>query len=73
MPPDKREASLADLESVVQTRQPWWHRGSVILQHDSYASEVERLVLPLAADGRTVDMLLGISVTRRGEDPRTRR
>ena len=69
MPPHKRAASLAELEAVVQSRQPWWHRGSVILHRDRYASEVERLVLPLATDGRAVDMLLGITVTRRVEGP----
>lgn len=73
MPQNKRAASLAELEAVVQSRQPWWHRGSVILHRDRYASEVERLVLPLASDGRTVDMLFGITVTRRAGDTPMRR
>ena len=73
MPLHKRAASLAELETVVQSRQPWWHRGSVILRRDKYASEAERLVLPLAADGSTVDMLLGITVTRRADGPPMRR
>jgi hypothetical protein len=70
MPPDKREASLADLEWVVQSREPWWYRGPVILAHDTFVKEVERLVLPLAADGRNVDMLLCMSVIQRLENGR---
>jgi hypothetical protein len=73
MPPDTRAASLADLENVVQSREPWWFRGPVFLQHQTYVSEVERLVLPLAADGRTVDMLLGMSVIQRLETRQKRR
>lgn len=68
MPPETRSASLANLEAVVQSRQPWWFRGPVFLQRETYVSEVERLVLPLAADGRTVDMLLGMTMIRRSED-----
>jgi hypothetical protein len=70
MPPDRREASLADLEQVVQSREPWWYRGPVILRHDTFVQEVERLVLPLAADGRTVDMLLCMSIILRAENGR---
>jgi hypothetical protein len=73
MPPDKRQTSLADLEAVVQSREPWWYRGPVILRHETYVQEVERIVLPLAADGRHVDMLLCMSVIRRVEIDQPRR
>jgi len=73
MPPDKRQASLADLERVVQSREPWWFRGPVILRHNTFVQEVERIVLPLAADGRRVDMLLCLSVIQRAEDGPARR
>jgi hypothetical protein len=73
MPAESRAASLADLERVVELREPWWFRGPVFLQRSRYVSEVERLVMPLAADGRTVDMLLGMSVVQRMENGRPRR
>ena len=72
MPPDRREALLAELEAVVQSGEPMWYRGPVILRHDTYVQEVERIVLPLAADGQHVDMLLCLSVIQRAEDGRSK-
>jgi len=74
MPPERREFLLADLESVVQTRQPMWSRGEpVLLRHNTFMHEIERIVLPLAADGRMVDMLFGLSIVQRAENTRMTR
>jgi hypothetical protein len=64
--------TLAEFESVVLSREPLWFRGPVNLLHDTYVHEVERIFLPLAADGRTVDMLLCLSLIRRAENGRPR-
>ena len=68
--PEQRAASLAEFESVVQSREPLWYRGPVNLRHDTYVYEVERIFLPLAADGRHVDMLLCLSLIQRVENGR---
>jgi len=74
MPPKRRAALLADLGSVVETREPMWSRGEpVLLRHNTFVHEVERIVLPLAADGRTVDKLLGLSIVQRSENSLMRR
>lgn len=64
--------TLAEFESVVRTREPLWYRGAVNLRHDTYVHEIERIFLPLAADGRTVDMLLCLSLIQRAEGDRAR-
>ncbi len=66
--PEQRAASLVEFESVVQSREPLWFRGGVNLRHDTYVHEVERIFLPLAADGRRVDMLLCLSLIQRAEN-----
>lgn len=71
--PEQRAASLAEFESVVQSREPLWYRGPVNLRHGTYVHEVERIFLPLAADGRHVDMLLCLSLIRRVENSRSPR
>lgn len=68
--PEQRAASLAELESVVQSREPLWYRGPLKLRHVTYVHEVERIFLPLAADGRHVDMLLCLSLIQRVENGR---
>ena len=71
--PEQRAASLAEFESVVQSREPLWYHGPVNLRHETYVHEVERIFLPLAADGRQVDMLLCLSLIQRMESDRPRR
>lgn len=66
--PEQRAASLAEFESVVRSRQPLWYRGKAYLPHNQYVHEVERVFLPLAVDGVTVDMLLCLSVIHREPD-----
>jgi len=65
--------TLQEFESVVRTREPLWYRGPVNLRHDTYVHEIERIFLPLAADGRHVDMLLCLSLIQRMESGRSRR
>jgi PAS domain len=58
-PTDER---LDHLRFVVAARQPKWFRGEPRLKHKTEIAELERLHLPLAADGQTVDMILCLTV-----------
>ena len=60
--PALRETVLADFRFVAETRQPVWFRGAPRARHDTAIFEIERIFLPLAADGTTVDMLLNLTV-----------
>jgi hypothetical protein len=71
--PEQRAASLAEFEAVVKSHEPLWYRGPLNLRHETYVHEVERIFLPLAADGRRVDMLLCLSLIQRAESSLTRR
>ncbi len=71
--PEQRQAALEEFGSVVWSREPLWYRGPVNLRHDTYVHEIERIFLPLAADGRAVDMLLCLSLIWRAESGRERR
>jgi hypothetical protein len=71
--PEQRQQALEDFGSVIWSREPLWFRGPLNLRHDTYVHEVERIFLPLAADGRTVDMLLCLSLVQRAENGRLRR
>jgi hypothetical protein len=61
------DARLADLHAVVATGTPSWSRGKPMLQHQNEVSELERILLPLATDGRRVDMLLCLTVFYRSD------
>jgi hypothetical protein len=50
------------LEAVVRERQPNWRRGAPKVAHAKHVSQLERIVLPLASDGQTVDILLGMTL-----------
>lgn len=53
-------------EAVVRERLPNWRRGRPNLwKHDTYTT-VQNLIMPLASDGETVDMLFNISVMSSG-------
>ncbi len=58
---------LAALHAVVTMHRPSWARGAPKLVHKHYISEIERIVLPLAADGRDVDTLLCLTVFYRSD------
>jgi hypothetical protein len=60
--PELKEAVLSEFRFVAETRQPLWFRGQANAPHVSEIFELERIYLPLAADGVTVDMLLCLSV-----------
>lgn len=46
---------------VIASRTPFYHRARLYERTNDYA-RVERLILPLSADGHAVDMLLGMTV-----------
>ena len=60
--PALRERVLSEFRFVAETGQPLWFRGAPRAPHDTAIFELERIFLPLAADGRTVDMLLNLTV-----------
>jgi len=50
------------LLDVVARHAPRWRRGTPTLRHDKNFKTVEQISLPLARDGRTVDMVLSLTV-----------
>ena len=50
------------LTDVVVTGQPSWRRGKSTIRYERGYSELERIYLPLAADGETVDMILAMTL-----------
>lgn len=56
------------LIEVCSSGAPAWRRGPALLTRPGYnAKQIERISLPLAADGETVDMILGLSVHAQGD------
>jgi hypothetical protein len=53
-----------DLRETVRLRQPRWRRGKTAFVPSREYTEIERVYLPLAADGETVDMVLGMLLAR---------
>jgi len=62
VPPTLKETMLSRIREITASRQPQWRRGRPFLPHATEVFEIERIFLPLAADGWTVDMLLCLSV-----------
>jgi hypothetical protein len=62
VPPEHRETMLSRIREITASRQPQWRRGRPFLPHATEVFEIERIFLPLAADGTNVDMLLCLSV-----------
>lgn len=50
------------LDTVVETRRPDWRRGRPAIDHTRYVDTLERVIVPLATDGRTVDMLMALTM-----------
>lgn len=50
------------LMDVVETKRPNWRRGKSLIRFEKDFAELERLYLPLANDGETVDMIVAITV-----------
>lgn len=51
-----------NLTDVVLTGQPSWRRGKSMIQYEKGYSELERIYLPMARDGETVDMILAMTI-----------
>jgi hypothetical protein len=51
---------LREYTEVVESRAPVWRRGQPRVAPDPNCHTIEALRLPLAVDGRTVDMVLGL-------------
>ena len=50
------------LMDVAESGKPNWRRGKSLIRFEKDYAELERLYLPLASDGETVDMILAITV-----------
>lgn len=50
------------LAEVVETKRPSWRLGKSLIQFEKGHRELERLYLPMATEGETVDMILAITV-----------
>lgn len=61
---DHKSRTYADITAMLRDRQPRWRRGRTYYVRNRELAMVERLYLPLAADGKTVDMILGLVVAR---------
>jgi hypothetical protein len=48
--------------ACVREHEVGWRRGGTVFDWGREHVHIERIVLPLAADGRTVDIILGLSV-----------
>lgn len=60
---ERRQSSVHKiLTDVVVTGQPSWRRGKSTIRHERGYSELERIYLPLASDGETVDMILAMTL-----------
>jgi hypothetical protein len=55
-------ALLNDYRRVVESGQPTWRRGTPHVVPEPECATVEVLRLPLARDGRTIDMLLCLNL-----------
>jgi hypothetical protein len=60
-PASRAETLQSSFTRLVETREPGFRRGRPRLPSVRNARELSRLSLPLAADGRTVDMILNIT------------
>jgi hypothetical protein len=47
---------------VAETGRPTWRHGKAIWERDPLHPTIETCYVPLAADGRTVDKIMGVAV-----------
>jgi hypothetical protein len=60
--PESMKVFINRTTAMIDAAAPTWRRGaSQLWRHDVWA-RVENLIMPLAADGRTIDMLFGINL-----------
>jgi hypothetical protein len=57
--PDRIQSALIDM---VERHEPDWYRGRPLAAHVEHIHSLERISLPLAGDGRTVDVILNLSI-----------
>ena len=62
LPEETRDTVVANLKEVVDTAAPSWRRGPSLIVPKKTSVTLERVYLPLAEDGRTVDMILGLTI-----------
>lgn len=62
---DETSPEIRDMEvyyrryrAAIETRQPQWRRGPSQMQHLRDIEDLENIILPMASDGSTVDLLL---------------
>ncbi|MEL3889221.1 hypothetical protein V6B08_03055 [Ferrovibrio sp. MS7] len=60
LPPDA--LPLRELHQLAEQRRPAWYRGPAYMPHDRELHALERIFLPMADDGETVDVVLGLTV-----------
>ena len=65
--PGQIEHINALFDTVARERQPNWRRGKPTIQHSRFISSLERVFLPFATDGQTVDLIMGLTVFYRGD------
>ncbi|NKB59502.1 MAG: PAS domain-containing protein [Alphaproteobacteria bacterium] len=70
---DLRRNVELNLINVVKTKQPTWRRGKPMIRFDRANVELERVYLPLASDGQTVDSILSFTIHRRVTRPADQR
>lgn len=52
----------ASLDRIVETGRGEWRRGQSLIAHTKYIDSIERAAMPLAQDGRTVDIIICMSI-----------
>jgi hypothetical protein len=57
----------AIFDEVERSRLPNWRRGKPAIRHSRYISDLERVFLPFASDGQTIDLIMGITVFYRSD------
>ena len=63
------EGQYRDFNHVIETGTPHWRRGRLRIPMDKDHHLLERVHLPLASDGTTVDMILTFAVFFERDDP----
>jgi hypothetical protein len=68
----KGSHSYRDMAEMLGSRQPRWRKAPGYFKKDRDHLTLERVVLPLAKDGRTVDIILGMILAHtKGGEPVT--
>jgi hypothetical protein len=55
---EERSRSHAFFDRILADKHIDWRRGPSVLRHQRYIYALERVVIPLASDGQSVDMLM---------------